>query len=500
MSTGTGDDRKVASRNIEAYIYNRYTWSSHGRTQYKSHIGGKTVKNPGTENSHPELACGLFDGKSYQCCVILENIGEGVIAVDFEKKITFINRAAEEITGFSRQEAVGQFCFDIFRANICTEHCPLERFMETGQELRDLPAFVIKKNGDQIPVNVDTCGLKSAEGKPFGVVEIFRDLSEMENLRRQAAKSFCQEDIVGCHPKLREIFKFLPDIAQSDSPVLIEGPTGSGKELFAKAIHSLSSRRNGPFIPINCGALPDTLLESELFGYAKGAFTGATRDKPGRFQLADGGTLFLDEICNTSLAFQADLLRVLEEGEFTPLGHTRPRRADFRVVAATNRNLKEMVEEGTFREDLYYRLNVVKITLPALRERKEDIPLLVDHFIRKFNLMKGRAIRGVSPDVMSFFQTYPFPGNIRELENVIEYAFILCKGPSIRMEHLPSEVREWAVRHPMARVARSPLALDEAERIRSVLEKHAGNRIAAARELGISRTTLWRKIKRYGLE
>ena len=322
----------------------------------------------------------------------------------------------------------------------------------------------------------------------------------MENLRRQAAKSFCQEDIVGCHPKLREIFKFLPDIAQSDSPVLIEGPTGSGKELFAKAIHSLSSRRNGPFIPINCGALPDTLLESELFGYAKGAFTGATRDKPGRFQLADGGTLFLDEICNTSLAFQADLLRVLEEGEFTPLGHTRPRRADFRVVAATNRNLKEMVEEGTFREDLYYRLNVVKITLPALRERKEDIPLLVDHFIRKFNLMKGRAIRGVSPDVMSFFQTYPFPGNIRELENVIEYAFILCKGPSIRMEHLPSEVREWAVRHPMARVARSPLALDEAERIRSVLEKHAGNRIAAARELGISRTTLWRKIKRYGLE
>jgi len=314
------------------------------------------------------------------------------------------------------------------------------------------------------------------------------------------ARTYSPEDIVGRHPKMREIFAFLPDIAESDSPVLIEGPTGSGKELFARAIHTLSTRRNGPFVAINCGALPDTLLESELFGYTKGAFTGATRDKPGRFLLADKGTLFLDEICNTSLAFQADLLRALEEGEFTPLGHTKSLKADIRVVAATNRNLKQMVKEGTFREDLYYRLNVVRINLPPLRERKEDIPLLVEHFIHKYNLLKGRAIMGVSQEVMALLLIYPFPGNIRELENIIEYSYILCKGPTINVEHLPSDVREWATAHPITRPPRGSLAMQEATRIQEALEKCGGNRIAAAKELGISRTTLWRKIKKYGLD
>ncbi|RLB22808.1 MAG: Fis family transcriptional regulator [Deltaproteobacteria bacterium] len=453
----------------------------------------------GSKKTSATFPCDISRSITRPCCIILENISEGVITIDLDKKITFFNRAAEVLTGFSRQEAIGQYCFDIFRANICANKCPMDRVTETGEEPRDTPAFIINREGEQIPISVTSCPLKDERQELIGIIEVFRDLSDLERLRRQMARSYSPEDIVGRHPRMREIFAFLPDIAESDSPVLIEGPTGSGKELFARAIHNLSSRRNGPFIALNCGALPDTLLESELFGYAKGAFTGATRDKPGRFLLADKGTLFLDEICNTSLAFQADLLRVLEEGEFTPLGDTKSLKTDFRVVAATNRDLKEMVKEGAFREDLYYRLNVVKITLPPLRERKEDIPLLVEHFVHKYNLLKGRAIQGVASEVMAFFMIYPFPGNIRELENIIEYAFILCKDPIISMEHLPADVREWAEAHPMSKPITGTLATEEAQIIRSALEKHGGNRVAAARELGISRTTLWRKIKKYGL-
>lgn len=434
------------------------------------------------------------------CRLILEKISEGVIVIDREKRVTFFNEAAEILTGFSSRDAVGQYCFDVFRADICAAACPMDRILERGKDLRDIPAMIIHREGEQIPIAVSAYGLLSNEGQAVGVIEIFRDLRELERLRRQVSRTYTLEDIVGRHAKIREIFKVLPDVAQSDSPVLIEGPTGSGKELFARAIHNLSSRVNGPFIPINCGALPDTLLESELFGYVKGAFTGAARAKPGRFLLADKGTLFLDEICNTSLSFQADLLRVLEEGEFTPLGDTRPLQADFRVIAATNRDLKKMVREGTFREDLFYRLNVVKISLPPLRHRKKDIPLLLDHFIRRFNLLKGRAIRGVSPDVLSLFMKYPFPGNIRELENIIEYAYILCKGPVIEVAHLPGDVKEWARRHPSAKPVAGALELEEAEKIKVVLERHGGNRVAASEELGISRTTLWRKIRRYGLD
>ncbi len=446
------------------------------------------------------LRCGIPEGEFHPCCKILESISEGIITIDLDKRITFFNKAAEILTGFSSKDAVGQFCFDIIRADICTEKCPLDQVVKAGTSPRDIPAFLINKQGEQVPVSLRACPLATEAGDIIGVIEIFRDLSELERLRRQVARTYSPEDIVGRHPKIRQIFAVLPDIAESDSPVLIEGPTGSGKELFARAIHNLSSRRDGPFVAINCGALPDTLLESELFGYSRGAFTGATRDKPGRFLLADKGTLFLDEICNTSLAFQADLLRVLEEGEFTPLGHTKSIKTDFRVVAATNRDLKEMVKEGTFREDLYYRLNVVKIALPPLRERKEDIPLLVEHFIHKYNLLKGRAIQGVSPEVMAFFMVYPFPGNIRELENIIEYAYILCKETYIRMEHLPEDLKEWAQQHRLDRPATGSLAVEEAERIRRALEKHKGNRLATARELGISRTTLWRKIKKYGIE
>ncbi|MCD6296954.1 MAG: sigma 54-interacting transcriptional regulator, partial [Deltaproteobacteria bacterium] len=294
----------------------------------------------------------------------------------------------------------------------------------------------------------------------------------------------------------KEILSFLPDIAESESPVLVEGPTGSGKELIARAVHHLSPRKQKAFVAVNCAALPDTLLESELFGYAKGAFTGAMRNKAGRFFLANKGTLFLDEISSTSMAFQADLLRVLEDGEFMRLGDTRAIKADLRIVSATNQNLKELARKGKFREDLYYRLNVAKISLPPLRERKEDIPLLIDHFIRKFNLLKERSIDGITDEALSCLMDYPFPGNIRELENIIEYAFIPCKGQVIGMEHLsPDLLEEFNAKNEDL----SSGEFEEARKIYTILEQHAGKRPEAARALGISRTTLWRKMKKYGL-
>jgi PAS domain S-box-containing protein len=461
-----------------------------------------TDQHQGDSELHPGglySSCKSTFGLAVPCCSVLESISDGVFTVDFEKKITFFNKAAETITGFKAEEAIGQYCFDIFRADICQAKCPIDAAIG-GHPLISVHACIIDKPGEQKPVCINSALLKDLNGKILGGVETFRDLSEIERLRKELARSFTTEDIVGNHPKMREILSLLPDIAESDSPVLIEGPTGSGKELFARAIHNLSPRKDHPFIAVNCAALPETLLESELFGYSRGAFTGALKNKPGRFLLANKGTLFLDEIGTTSPAFQADLLRVLEDGEFMPLGETKALKVDVRVVTATNIDLKKLVSQDRFREDLYYRLNVVKISVPALSERKEDIPLLIDHFIQKFNLLKGRMIRGVTPDVLSYLIDYPFPGNIRELENIIQYAFIRCKTDLIGLEHLPEEVFEKASNqqgHPSGFDASH--VPEEAEQIRSLLNRYGGNRIETAKALGISRSTLWRKIKKYGL-
>lgn len=432
-------------------------------------------------------------GKS-PCCTILESISDGVFTIDLHKRITSFNRAAEHITGFKQEETIGQFCFDIFRADICEKMCALDETLSTGKPRVNLPARIITKQGDQKPISISTAVLRNERNEVVGGVETFRDLLEIEELRKQISRQFTFEDIVGRHPKIQEILSFLPDIAESDSPVLIQGPTGSGKELIARAIHNLSRRQEGPFVAVNCAALPETLLESELFGYAKGAFTGATRNKPGRFSLANGGTIFLDEIANTSLAFQADLLRVLETGEFTPLGETKTFKADFRIIAATNMSLKKLVHEGKFRDDLYYRLNVIKISLPALKERKEDIPLLIDHFIHRFNIFKGKNIQKASPEVLSFLLNYSFPGNIRELENIIEFAFVKCKGAVIELNHLPEDL--WLEEKPQDFSNRE---LKEAEKIRAILNQYPTNRQLAAQALGISRVTLWRKMKKYGI-
>jgi len=457
-------------------------------------------KNPGPEKANSPVFCQITSALSAPCCTILESISDGVFTIDLNKRITSFNPAAETITGFQGEEIIGQYCFDVFRANICEKRCALDETLTSEKVLVNLPALIITKSGEQKPISISTAILKNENGRIIGGVETFRDLSELERLKRQLARSYTHEDIVGRHPRMQEILSFLPDIAESESPVLIEGPTGSGKELIARAVHSLSPKKRGPFVAVNCAALPDALLESELFGYAKGAFTGAMRKKPGRFLLANKGTLFLDEISSTSTAFQADLLRALEDGEFMPLGETKTVKVDIRVVAAANTDLKKLMQDKKFREDLYYRLNVVKISLPPLRERKEDIPLLVEHFIQKFNIIKGKAIQGVAPEVLSLLIDYPFPGNVRELENIVEYAFISCKGRLILLEHLSRDLldgsRDKGVDFPEVQ---TPYEHKEVLKIRTILDQHGGNRSEAARSLGMSRSTLWRKMKKYGL-
>ena len=433
--------------------------------------------------------------------VILNSIADGVFTTDHEGKITFINKAAEEITGFSSKEALGHFCFDIFRADICQSRCALKETLKTKKEIIDLPATILKKGGQKVPISISTAVLKDERGQIIGGVETFRDLSVIEELRKELFQKYTLGDIISKNYLIHDIFNILPNIAESDSTVLIQGASGTGKELFAKAIHNLSRRKGKPFIKVNCGALPDTLLESELFGYIKGAFTDAKKDKPGRFALANGGTIFLDEVGDMSPSLQVKLLRVLQEKEFEPLGATSPRKTDVRIIAATNKDLSKLISEGKFRDDLFYRLNVVKIELPSLSQRREDIPLLIGAFIQKFNAKMGKQIVGVSDQALRLLLKHDYPGNIRELENIIEHAFVLCGKGRIELECLPKEIAgsQMETTSPLPTKEESPFDQAEAEVIEKVLKKYEGDRIKTAKELKIGRTTLWRKIRKYGL-
>ncbi len=434
------------------------------------------------------------------CCVILDNIGEGVITIDLQRRITSIfNKAAQRITGFTAQEAMGRLCFDVLRSSICQSRCPFQEALSSRETVQDVPCTLIDRKGREVRVNVTVAPILDAQGRPVGVVETLRDFSTVHTLREALAGRFRMGEMVSKSPRMQELFDILPDIAESDSTVLIQGPTGSGKEVMAAAIHDLSPRRAGPFLKVNCAAIPDTLLESELFGYARGAFTDAKKDKPGRFALAHGGTLFLDEVADTSPALQVKLLRVLEEKQFVPLGGTNPLKVDVRIIAATNRPLEDLVEEGAFRDDLYYRLNIIKIQLPHLRERREDIPLLVEHFLARLNALKGKNISGVSHEVMGLLMNHSFPGNIRELENLLEHAYVLCRDHVIEAKHLPAEFFE-RLHSGEPEGDLGPLESSQAHAIRDALRRHHGNRMSAARELGLSRTTLWRKMKKLGIK
>lgn len=430
---------------------------------------------------------------------ILESISDGVFTVDLEWRITSFNRAAEEITGIARQDAIGRYCSDVFRSNMCETDCALRKTLKSGKPIIGRSGYIIDETGDRIPISLSTAVLKDSSGKVVGGAETFRDLSELETLRHELEGRFHVGDIVSRSPLMQRLFEVVPAIAVSPSTVLITGETGTGKELMARTIHSLSRRNKGPFIALNCGALPDTLLESELFGYKAGAFTGASKDKPGRFELARGGTLFLDEIGEISQALQVRLLRVLQERSFEPLGGTTSIQSDVRIIVATNRDLTEMTKSGAFREDLYYRINVVRLELPPLRRRKEDIPLLVDQFVTKFNRLNHATVRGVSPEALSLLMAHEWPGNVRELENIIERAFVLCPDGIIGLQHLPDEIISQGNYVSDGTSLGEVRSQAEAQMIRSVLEKNSYNRLAAARELGMHKTTLFRKIKQFGI-
>ncbi|RJO64447.1 MAG: PAS domain S-box protein [Myxococcales bacterium] len=434
--------------------------------------------------------------------LIFDSSPLGIFTIDADGHITSFNRAAETITGHSRQEALGRRCYEIFRADVCQQDCPLKRSIRTGETTREKEVAILTQAGDELPIAISTAALLGPDGSVVGGVEMFRDLSQVVELRKKIAGTYVFEDIVSKNAAMRRILERLPLLAQSPSTVLIEGASGTGKELVARALHTLGSRRQKPFVAVSCAALPDNLLESELFGYARGAFTDAKNDKPGRFALADGGTLFLDEIGEISPAMQVKLLRVLQEREFEPLGATKPLKVDVRIIAATNKDLAAEVAAKRFREDLYYRLNVVRLVLPSLAERREDIPLLVEHFIRRFNALQSRAIRRVSERALAALMDAPYPGNVRELENAVEHAFVLCQGDVIDLVHLPPLFETYARPAELDNpglAGMGPLQAAEAQAIAAALARHGGNRTKAAQHLGLSRNTLWRKMKQLGL-
>lgn len=432
--------------------------------------------------------------------VILDSINEGVFTVDLDWRITAFNRAAERITGIDRPEALGKPCCEVFRASICENACALRRTLTTGKPIVNATAHIVNHLGNRIPIRISTALLQNADGVVIGGVESFQDLSQIEQLRKELQARYTFEDIVGRSSAMTSLFTILPQIAESDSTVLIEGASGTGKELFARAIHSLSRRKNKPFIAINCAALPDTLLESELFGHKAGAFTDARKDKPGRFSLADGGTIFLDEIGDISPAMQVRLLRVLQERCIEPLGSLKSVQVNVRVVAATNKDLAKLTRAGKFREDLFYRIRVVYLKLPNLRQRREDIPLLIDRLVTKFNRLQGKDIAGVSNEVLARLMEHDYPGNVRELENIIEQAFVLSSGGLIELHHLPLELRPAAGQ--TVGEHGSPTTLEAMERIMiaEALRRHHGNRQRAARELGINASTLYRKLSSLKIE
>lgn len=430
---------------------------------------------------------------------ILESISDGVFTVDPGWRVTSFNRAAEEITGIPRKEALGRLCSEVFKSSMCGAECALQRTQKSGKPVINKSGYIIDANGDRIPISISTAVLYDGDGKIIGGAETFRDLSEVSALRKELQGRLRIGDLISHSQAMRPIFDMVPSLAASSTTVLIQGETGTGKELLARAIHGMSPRLRKPFVAVNCGALPDTLLESELFGYKKGAFTGAARDKPGRFALAGDGTLFLDEIGEMSHALQVRLLRVLQEHTYEPLGATRSEKSNARILVATNRDLAGMVKKGEFRQDLYYRINVIPLEIPPLRRRKDDIPLLVEHFVERFNLLQKKSVTGFTSGAYSLLMAHDWPGNVRELENVVERAFVLCTAKWIGPEHLPGELTGGRTQASEPCGIGSAIRAAEVQSILAALQQNGFNRAAAARDLGIHKTTLYRKMKDLGL-
>lgn len=435
--------------------------------------------------------------------IILNTISCGVFTVDTDWKITTFNRAVSELTGIPEAEALGRPCREVLRGDICAGNCALRETLATGKPIVNRNFELIDSKGKRRPVSISTAVFRDRDGRILGGLESIRDLTVIEELRKEISRSYRLNDIISRNHKMGRIFELLPKIAQTKSTILIEGESGTGKELTARAIHALSPRHSGSFVALNCAALPDTLLESELFGYKKGAFTDARTDRSGRVALAEGGTLFLDEIGDVSRAFQAKLLRFLQDRTYQPLGGQRLLKADVRILAATNRDLAGLVRSGAFREDLYYRVNVIRLELPPLRSRLEDIPLLADHFIHRFNALLGKSIHEISHDALSILMAHPYPGNVRELENILEHAAVLCDGPIILPIHLPEALRRsgfGAVESELQGNPAQALRRMEASFLTGLMAAHGDDCAETARALGIHKATLYRRLRKLGIQ
>lgn len=431
--------------------------------------------------------------------IILNCISDGVLTIDLQGMIQYVNRAMQELLGYPESALIDRRCEKFVQSNICaSDDCILRRSLARREKIANFETYIVNRDGRRIPVNINTDLLYDDEGNMIGIVEVFRDISQIKELKELLTDVYQFENIVTRDRRMKEILAILPSVAQSKSTVLIQGESGTGKELIAKAIHNNSLRKDKPFIAVNCAAIPETLIESELFGHVKGAFTGAHQDRVGRFELANHGTIFMDEIGDMSLSTQAKLLRVIQDEKFERVGGSKTIEVDVHIIAATNKNLLKAVKEGSFREDLYYRISVFPITLPPLRDRKEDIPLLITHFIEKFNREMKKSINNIVPQAMKVLMNYFYPGNIRELRNIIEHAFVCSRGNTILPEHLPREL-VYANEHLEIAPEGSSLNKVEKEWIIAVLEKAGWRYQEAARLLGISRTTLWRKLKAYGI-
>jgi PAS domain S-box-containing protein len=435
--------------------------------------------------------------RDISCEQIMDSLADGVFTVDPDWNITFFNRAASAITRVPRGEALGRKCWEVFRSSICDGACALKAALDAGESRSNRSLFFVRPDGAKVPISISAAPLRDRRGRVVGGVETFRDLSALRLMQKKLDGLYSVDDIVSRNPAFQRVLGILPQIAASGATVLVLGESGTGKELVARAIHNLSQRGGKPFVAVNCGALPENLLESELFGHKAGAFTDAKRDKPGRFQTADGGTLFLDEIGDMPLSLQVKILRALQERVVEPLGAVAGVPVNVRVIAATNRDLEDMVARQAFRSDLFYRLNVVRLVLPPLRQRPEDIPLLAEHFIARQNALAGKDIQGLAPEALQILMRHSFPGNVRELENVIEYAFILCPGGLIRPEHLPENLAPGQDLGPLPPLMGS-LAEIKRRAASEALTRNNGRVMAACRELDVSKDTLRRILNQSG--
>jgi PAS domain S-box-containing protein len=429
--------------------------------------------------------------------LILENLDLGVLTVDRSHHISFFNKKAETVTGFSRLSVLGKTCDTIIDPELC-------RQWRTQEFKKDKEGVKVKREGkiktavgNFIPADIHYMSMKDEDGKRVGGLITLTDLSLRHQFDKAIKARYTFHDMIGKDPVMRRLFESVPVIAASNATVLIEGPTGTGKDLVARIIHNESRRCQMPFVKVNCASLPETLLESEMFGYAKGAFTGAEKNKPGRFQLADKGTIFLDEIGDLPLSLQAKLLRVLEDREFYPLGSETTTKVNVRIISATNQDLERLVAKKQFREDLFYRINVMRLKIPPISERKGDLPLLIPHILKRLCINNNKSTPKITQDAMEVLLNYAYPGNVRELENILEHCLVICGGAEIKREHLPIT--------PLKDPAKSDhleqhqIDQNEKEHILRTLEEHEWNKSMTARALNIDRTTLWRKMKKFDI-